>query len=274
MWLFLQGAIFSKTGTIDDRTVILSPPKPIQRGWYRCDLKFHTDIISYLYKTYNQYGVILLNGQDTVFYTMDGDTSDTYTLSTVGKFSTKLQPKHDQGGQSQNRIARLREESITEYLKKINERALKYYLTEQYELNIKGLILVGTGLKKDQLRLHLDDRLNKVLLGIITRDSVQCSDILPLCTTKTPGVFELFESYVSNNPDMLCFGERDTIDRLKEARLRYVVHNIVDAAELARLAAECDSVGCTLVYSPPISKYGILCGILWYIDGYVDEDST
>lgn len=76
-----------------------------------------------------QYGIIQIHGQNTTFWTYE-DKRDTKegSLTRLSKYCVKLQQNHSMGGQSQNRIERLRQESIMEYLKLVNDKAIRHFI--------------------------------------------------------------------------------------------------------------------------------------------------
>ena len=255
-WLFSLDGMFSEKGQEVHDLFVLEPPKPIKRSMYHCDSIFHVEHITRLYETYNAYGVIQINGQNTVFFGFNGEE-----LTKIGAYGTRLQKNHDMGGQSQNRIERLRQECIREYLKKINEKALSLYLTSE-GLSIKGLILVGSGLKKEQLYKEiLDSRLKNVCLGVITSEQMP----IPALTALVRGEdrkalnekWDVFTDCVRDDPDRLCFGPKEVNEMLKSGMLQYVFSTEVHRT----LTDQCQSIGCTLIHIP--NEYGI-CGIKWY----------
>ena len=124
--------------------VFITPPQEIKRFIYNCGKSFTVDYISQLYIAPKQhYGVVQIYGEDAVIQVCD----ETLQIKTVGKKSTKLQRKHCRGGQSQNRIARLRDESIHEYLKSVGEKITTAFMTDG-QPNVSDILILGHGLKK------------------------------------------------------------------------------------------------------------------------------
>jgi len=137
-------------------TVDLVPPsQPIPTFTYRCDKRFHTEILKTLLADEDEekYGFLVLDGNGAVFATLQGSNR-----IILAKMSVELPNKHGRGGQSALRFARLRLEKRRAYLREVAERAAKAYL-EGDRPNIKGLIVAGSaGLKEELLRSNLLDK--------------------------------------------------------------------------------------------------------------------
>lgn len=253
--------MFSRDG-MDDGIIILVPPLPIKHNIYRCDSLFHIDTLKRLYRTSDSYGIILINGQNTVFYTYQQGRGHEQIM----KYSVRLPRNHDQGGQSQNRIERLRQEKILEYLKSVNDRALKlYWDTDGCQANIQGLFIIGTGLKKEQfLNDVLDYRLKELHKETIVSDHVDDAavehHINGLDMHEQRSLWRVFEDLVTKNSDRLCFGLQETMDLLENAMLQTIY---VDAGT-EEFLVKCSDVGCKLVIVGDLCRdYGI-CGVKWF----------
>ncbi len=82
---------------------LIEPFKPIAHFQYLCDSRFHTELLRDMLQTEPKYGYIIIDGNGSLFATVSG------TATTVlGRYSVSLPKKHNNGGQSQNRFARLR----------------------------------------------------------------------------------------------------------------------------------------------------------------------
>ena len=74
--------------------------------------------------------------------------------------------KHRKGGQSSVRFARLREEAIDRYLKRVADD-MKQIFIEDSTFDLKGIIIGGPGQIKDQIVNHFDPRLAEKVLKIL-----------------------------------------------------------------------------------------------------------
>jgi peptide chain release factor subunit 1 len=81
------------------------------------------------------------------------------------EYSVDLPNKHNKGGQSSRRFARLAEEPRHVYLTKIAEMCKTFFL-DNNKLTVKHILLAGNGYFPDRLinNEYLDDRLRKIIL--------------------------------------------------------------------------------------------------------------
>lgn len=132
-------------------TVSIVPPHKIRKFIYLCDSRFHTEFIEDLFQeAENQYGVVMVFGEEAEFYTFD----DKYRHKFVGRIRHSIANNHHRGGQSQNRLARLRTEQIHRYVTQVEESIRKFY-TREGLTKINRLIISGPGMKKDQVKDRL-----------------------------------------------------------------------------------------------------------------------
>jgi len=138
--------------------------KPLQRGFYRCDNRFHTELLREQFTDdHARFGFIIMDGSDTSFYVLAGKNRETlFEWSKVN-----LPKKHGRGGQSQNRFARIREEKREVYVNRVAEIAIEHFIGENSLPNVVGLILAGCADLKSELFSKLDQRLKSVVLTIV-----------------------------------------------------------------------------------------------------------
>jgi len=60
------------------------------------------------------------------------------------KITVELPKKHNKGGQSSNRFARLREEKRAAYVSKIAEMAKTNFINSENKATVKGIIMAGS----------------------------------------------------------------------------------------------------------------------------------
>lgn len=282
-WLYSQDGIFDENGKEQRNVFLIEPPRPIKMRAYSCGHHFETELIEDLFETYDDYGIVHIKGEETTLYSLNGDQ-----LTYLTKFTTQIQSNHSRGGQSQNRIERLRQEQITEYLKKINELLVAKWIIPQTDqetelIKIKGLIIVGHGLKKDQLLRDnlLDQRLSKILLGVITSDTINITNLQSLVyqdQIKTNK--DLWDSsvgkYLIENPDRLIFGKK-ILPELRDGIIQqiFLSQTLIDKKEGTEgyqgLQEMINLHQTNLIIIPSydplindIDLYGGLIGIRWY----------
>lgn len=99
-------------------TLDIEPFKPVMSFRYRCEGRFHSDVLDYLLEDDEKFGFIIVDGSGAVFATLVGAVKEIQQ-----KLSVELPKKHNKGGQSSNRFARIREEKRAHYVVKIAELA-------------------------------------------------------------------------------------------------------------------------------------------------------
>jgi peptide chain release factor subunit 1 len=141
--------------------ITFEPSKPLNHSYYRCDSSFHTHFLEEMIIDYDTFGFIIIDGKETIYATLNGN--EKRILST---FSVILPKKHNKGGQSSVRFARLRDEAIHNYITKVCERANQHFI-EKDKLTVKGIILAGSADLKHQIEKHnkLDFRINSAILA-------------------------------------------------------------------------------------------------------------
>jgi len=139
------GTIVTDEGKEKKVNIDFEPFKPINTSLYLCDNKFHTEALSALLADDNKFGFIVMDGNGSLFGTLQGNTRDV-----LHKFTVDLPKKHGRGGQSALRFARLRMEKRHNYVRKVAEVATQLFITQDRP-NVAGLILAGSADFKTEL---------------------------------------------------------------------------------------------------------------------------
>jgi peptide subunit release factor 1 (eRF1) len=146
-------ALFSGEGESE----IVVPPLPIPTNSYLCDKRFHTEVIADLFEEHDTYGYLAVTDV-VLLFTVTG------TRTTIlFKMQTDLPTNTRRGGQSANRIARIRAEKRDMYRSKIVDAVV----TKGQK--IKGLIISGHGDRPREIRelLTSDSRWRIPVLGTV-----------------------------------------------------------------------------------------------------------
>ena len=111
----------------------------------------------------DKFGFIVMDGNGTLYATLQGNTRDV-----LHKFTVDLPKKHGRGGQSALRFARLRLEKRHNYVRKVAEFAVQFFISDN-KCNVKGIVLAGSAeLKQDLMNSELlDPRLQKNVIKMI-----------------------------------------------------------------------------------------------------------
>lgn len=157
--------IYSGTVVTDDGkekrvNIDFEPFKPINTSLYLCDNKFHTDALNELLEDDDRFGFIVMDGNGSLYGTLQGNNREV-----LHKFTVDLPKKHGRGGQSALRFARLRMEKRHNYVRKVAELAVQFFITND-KPNVTGLVLAGSADFKTELQASdmFDQRLAKIII--------------------------------------------------------------------------------------------------------------
>ncbi|KAJ6235467.1 eukaryotic peptide chain release factor subunit 1 [Anaeramoeba flamelloides] len=215
------GSVEGEDGKERKVNVAFEPPRPLNTSKYLCDNKFHTEALEVLLQDSQAFGFIIVDGSGCLYGTLAGSTK-----TVLEKFTVDLPKKHNKGGQSSVRFARLRNEARHNYLRKVSEKAKKIFLTNEV-INVTGIILAGSAEFKKELGKSelLDHRVKDAVINIIDiayggmngfnqaiKLSTEFLSNVKLMQEKKV-INQLFETIRLDN-NKFCFGVNDTIHGL------------------------------------------------------------
>lgn len=159
------GTVLTEDGKEKKVNIDFEPHKPVNTSLYLCDSRFHTEPLNELLESDQKFGFIVMDGNGTLYGTLSGNTRNI-----LYKFAVDLPKKHGRGGQSALRFARLRLEKRHNYLRKVAELAVTYFINpSDSRPNVSGLILAGLADFKTELSQSdmFDQRLQKIIVKIV-----------------------------------------------------------------------------------------------------------
>jgi peptide chain release factor subunit 1 len=124
------GTIVTDEGKEKRVNIDFEPHKPINTSLYLCDNKFHTEALSELLESDAKFGFIIMDGNGALFGTLSGNTREI-----IHKMQVDLPKKHGRGGQSAVRFARLREEKRHNYVRKVAELSVSFFISNDKVCN-------------------------------------------------------------------------------------------------------------------------------------------
>lgn len=157
------GTVVTDDGKEKKVNIDFEPFKPINTSLYLCDNKFHVEALSELLESDDKFGFIVVDGNGSLFGTVQGNTREV-----LHRFTVDLPKKHGRGGQSALRFARLRLEKRHNYVRKVAETAVQMFITQD-KVNVAGLVLAGSADFKNDLAMSdmFDQRLHAKVLKIV-----------------------------------------------------------------------------------------------------------
>jgi peptide chain release factor subunit 1 len=211
--------------------VDIVPKKELGTSLYLCDNKFHISALKSLLKIDDVYGFVVIDGQSTLFGTLSGSSK-----TVLAEYEVDLPKKHNKGGQSQPRYARIRLEKRHNYITKVSEMVTKYFIKDNIP-SIKNIIIAGSAELKQEL---VDsETFDKRLLSLVSRPLV---DIAYGSTTGFSQAITLSKDIISNNKyiyekniicnffsilsresNLVCFGLKDTLSFLESGLVKDMI---------------------------------------------------
>jgi len=152
-----------KEGKPKKQLAIIEPVKPLACGLYRCDSRFHTEVLAEQLENNLSYGFIIVDGSGVTFHSLNGNAR-----KTLFKLEVMLPKKHGRGGQSKNRFARIREEKRGWYTSKVAAMAVSIFIDPISCLpNVQGVVLAGSAQLKEDVQMKLDQRLARIVIAVV-----------------------------------------------------------------------------------------------------------
>jgi peptide subunit release factor 1 (eRF1) len=148
---------------------VIVPPLPIPSQFYRCDKVFHHfKLLEPLYYDYNQYGVVLIAGDEAKLYSVSGTN---YQL--VNSVHIYRMNKHKCGGQSSVRFMHIRQNQLIDYIKQVTDCMNSTWIKDSV-VQVAGIVICGMAEMKDLLIDSKSSTMNPKLRQVI-RKVLTCS---------------------------------------------------------------------------------------------------
>ncbi|KAH3679615.1 hypothetical protein WICMUC_000847 [Wickerhamomyces mucosus] len=224
------GDVITDEGKEKKLTIDFEPFKPINTKLYLCDNKFHTEALSELLESDDNYGFIVMDGNGSLFGLLSGNTR-----TVVHKFTVDLPKKHGRGGQSAVRFARLREEKRHNYIRKVAETAVQCFIQND-KVTVNGIVLAGSADFKNELSKSdmFDNRLQDKVVKIVDisyggengfNQAIELS-AEALANVKFIQEKKLITSFfdeISQDTGKFCYGVSDTLKALEAGSCEIVI---------------------------------------------------
>jgi len=166
----------------------------------------------------DKFGFIVIDGNGALFGTLSGNSREV-----LHKFSVDLPKKHGRGGQSALRFARLRLEKRHNYVRKVAEMSVQFFITGE-KANVTGMILAGLADFKNELAQSdmFDPRLQAKIIKIVDvsyggdngfNQAIELSSEV-LTNVKFIQEKKLISKYfdeIAQDSGKYCFGVKDTL---------------------------------------------------------------
>jgi peptide chain release factor subunit 1 len=232
--------------------IILEPPIPITTSYYKCDDCFHTELLDYIVKDDETYGYIVFDGSCALFAMVSGSKT-----VTIRKDYYDPPKKHNKGGQSSNRFARLRTEAIDHIIKNVAENCTRVFIQDD-AVNVKGIILAGRADKKDMLEKSdfLDRRIKSAIIktidvqysgeiGLLNAVKMTSDVINSTKLGRESKLLSLFFETISRDGNY-CIGINDTIMALEMGAIQKLI--VYDELDYTKYVVSKDGEDNKIIY--------------------------
>jgi len=210
--------------------VDIVPYKSINKFVYLCDNRFHTEVLEDILDTNEKFGFIIMDGNGVLYGLVYGNEK-----SILHKFGVDLPKKHRKGGQSALRFSRLREEARNNYIRKVAELSVHYYIDNDIP-NVNGLILAGNADLKTELSKspHFDPRLKKSVIQLLDinygglngfNQAIELSSetLSNLRLVKEKKLLDKYFHEIATDSGKYCFGIKQTIEALEQGSSEHLI---------------------------------------------------
>merc|ERR1712066_660120 len=170
------------------------------------------------------------------------------------RFSVELPKKHGRGGQSALRFARLRKEKRNNYVKKVAELAVRFFITNDCP-NVSGLVMAGSADLKEESKTKLDQRLQAIILATIDisyggengfNQAIKASEetISSHKSKQDQKPLTLLLSEIAKESNKYVFGLEDTVKALFDGLVETLI--VLDNFDRTKYNFKCDETNIIL----------------------------
>ncbi len=199
---------------------VIEPPEQIKVWLYRCDSRFHTEILEDILREKDVYGLLVMDLSEATFALLKGRRIEVLKTVTSG-----VPRKHHKGGQSARRFQRLREQAIHEYFKRVAEYASEFFLKVP---DLKGVLVGGPGPAKIQFVEgdYLDYRIKEKVVGLVDVEYTGEEGLRELVNRGSRyikdsryvyerNLLQRFFERIVRDSDLVVYGEREVMEMMK-----------------------------------------------------------
>ena len=185
---------------------------PLKKGFYCCDKKFHTYFLEKYCDIADKYLIMYITGTETFYY--EKKLTDMRLLK---KISFQRQKKQKKGGQSQARIARLREEKMGAFANKSTD----FLKTYQHNFNYKSIIITGNGSIIDLIKIP---NVNKIRVTDKTKLLEACDNFINEMSKDSSNKYiEKYMNMMDQADDKLVYGGDSIVKMISQGLIEEIL---------------------------------------------------
>jgi peptide chain release factor subunit 1 len=207
---------------------LLEPPKPLSQYLYRCDSKFHTEILEKMIEKGHVYGLVTMDKEEATFAIVRGGDIEILESITSG-----VPGKHRSGGQSARRFERVIEVLTNEFFHRVGERMKRYFVDEN---QVEGVLVGGPGPTKNDFLDgdYMPYELKNKILGVVDVGYTDESGIRELIEkgkeyikeselVKEREIVKTVLDLASNNPEKVAIGIKEVMKNLENGNVKELI---------------------------------------------------
>jgi len=238
------------------------PNIPLKNNIYICNSTFYTEPLQLLLDKHDQHGLIIITGSETLFYHINQRDE-----KLLARITANLPSNHSMGGQSQNRIQRLRDEKIHYYLTKIGEKAIELF-TENNLMIVKKVIIAGNAQLKDQLIPCIKPITNFVMIttnGLMSIKDLRTNFINNLLIDDEERfLVKEIDYLIETANDTLIYGIEEVNKYLQDYLVKtLIVHK--EYEQLYKTSKLIENINVHYVNYHKVKDFGGVIGILYFV---------
>jgi len=247
-------AIYSGVTREDEYFHVIIPDTPLRRGTYLCGRSFHTEPLLELSENKHEFGVVFIKGDHLLVYRVQSSR-----VVHLKNKNVSLQKRQSHGGQSQNRIARLAEESRLNYVK-YAEDTVRGHFSPGFPIILAGskemLGMLKSRLSTMKIVAGLPVVFNK---GTVYQMLNELNDMvkrrdMSFVEAQLKDVFD----HVRTQPELLVYGTSEITRYGDRVKCVYAVEGLqVDHANVVQIPRKSE-------LHSRLNMYGGCIGVLYY----------
>lgn len=225
---------------------LIQPPQPISIYLYRCDARFHTEILEDMIVEKDVYGLLVMDRSEATFAALRGRS-----LEILEHIESGVPGKHDAGGQSQRRFERVIEQMAHEFYKRVGDYASKIFLNLP---NFKGFIIGGPGPTKNDFMegSYLHYTLKDKAIAIVDLGNVGEGGVYELIRksrrklrevryVREARLIQLFLKYLAKDSSLVAYGENEVREALEKGAVKLLL--LSEDMNKVRVVKKCQGCG-------------------------------
>lgn len=221
---------------IDIKVWSIEPAQPVSVRLYRCDHEFKLDELEKMLDINEVYGLVVMDKRDCCVGLLKGTA-----IILIKETHSNVPGKFKAGGQSANRLARLREEAAKEFYDRIGEIVNQEFLPLTY---LKGIFVGGPGMTKDTfvaghyINQQLKDKIVAIKdlsytgeYGLKELVEKSAAELSQQELVKEKEIVNQFLGMLAKNSNKVSYGKKD----VKDALIMGAVEKILISEDFAEL---------------------------------------